>query len=68
MAHFDLEDTYLSLDGQGGLAAHPVEGFWESVDLNLDILSTLVSATVSPEDWPHSSLRARAFTRPARAR
>lgn len=53
MAHFDLEDTYLSLDGQGGLAAHPVEGFWESVDLNLDILSTLVSATVSPEDWPH---------------
>ena len=53
MAHFDLEDTYLSLNGQGGLATHPVEGFWESVDANPDILSTLVSATASVEDWPH---------------
>jgi mannose-6-phosphate isomerase-like protein (cupin superfamily) len=47
----DLEDTYLSLDGQGGLNRHPVEGFWETIDDNSDILSTLVSAYVSEGDW-----------------
>lgn len=53
MAKFDLEDTYLSLDGQGGLATHPVAGFWESIDTNESVLATLVSAFVSTEDWPH---------------
>lgn len=53
MPRFDLEDTYLSLDGQGGLARHPVEGFWESVDTNTDLLGTLVAAYRSTEDWPH---------------
>lgn len=53
MARFDLEDTYLSLDGQGGLVRHPVEGFWESVDSNPALLATLVAAFVSTEDWPH---------------
>ena len=53
MAHFDLEDTYLSFDGQGGLRTHPVAGFWETVDTNTDLLGTLVSAFVSTEDWPH---------------
>ncbi len=53
MPRFDLEDTYLSLDGQGGLARHPVEGFWESVDTNADLKGTLVAAYVSTEDWPH---------------
>jgi len=52
MPRFDLEDTYLSLDGQGGLAVHPVEGFWETIDTNPDLLGTLVSAYVSTEDWP----------------
>lgn len=53
MLRFDLEDSYLSLDGQGGLAVHPVEGFWESIDTNPEVLGTLVSAYVSPADWPH---------------
>jgi len=53
MPRFDLEDTYLSLDGQGGLARHSVEGFWEGIDSNTDLLGTLVAAFVSTEDWPH---------------
>jgi len=53
MARLELEDTYLSLDGQGGLNRHPVEGFWETIDTNADVLGTLVSAYVSEADWPH---------------
>jgi mannose-6-phosphate isomerase-like protein (cupin superfamily) len=52
MQRLDLEDTYLSLDGQGGLNRHPVEGFWETIDTNTDVLGTLVSAYVSEADWP----------------
>jgi len=52
MTRLDLEDTYLSLDGQGGLNRHPVEGFWETVETNTDVLGTLVSAYVSEGDWP----------------
>ena len=54
MAHFDLEDTYLSFDGQGGLRTHPVAGFWETVDTNTDLLGTMVSAFVST-GRPHRS-------------
>lgn len=53
MPAFDLETTYLSLDGQGRVARHPVAGFWESVDGNPEILGTLVGGYVSTEDWPH---------------
>jgi len=53
MAQLDLEQTYLSLDGQGQVRTHPVEGFWESVDRNPTILGTLVGGYVSTEDWPH---------------
>ena len=49
----DLEDTYLSLDGRGSLNRHPVAGFWETIDENPDVLSTLVSAYVSEGDWPN---------------
>lgn len=52
MPRFELEDTYLSLDGRGGLARHPVEGFWESVDDNPDLLGTLLGVYVSHKDWP----------------
>ena len=51
MPRLDLEDNYLSLDGQGGLNRHPVEGFWETIDTNPDVLGTLVSAFVSEGDW-----------------
>ena len=53
MPPFDLERTYLSLDGQGQVATHPADGFWETVDTRADLLSTLVAAFVSTEDWPH---------------
>ena len=53
MRHMDLEHTYLSLDGQGEVRTHPVEGFWESVDSNADLLGTLVAGYVSTEDWPN---------------
>ncbi|TAL30090.1 MAG: hypothetical protein EPN98_18420 [Phenylobacterium sp.] len=32
MPRLELEDTYLTLDGKGGLNSHAVEGFWETVD------------------------------------
>jgi len=53
MADMDLERTYLSLDGAGVVRSHPVEGFWETVDSNADLLGTLVAAYVSTEDWPN---------------
>ncbi len=49
----ELERTYLSLDGQGHVRTHPADGFWETVDSNADVLSTLVAGFVSTEDWPH---------------
>lgn len=52
MPELDLEKTYLSLDGQGGLKRHAVEGFWEAIDTNAGLLDTLVSAYVSETDWP----------------
>jgi len=53
MTALELERTYLSLDGQGQVRTHPVEGFWETVDSNADILGTLVAGFVSTGDWPH---------------
>lgn len=53
MPRYDLEDTYLTLDGQGGLARHAVEGFWEGIEKDDSQLGTLVAAFVSTEDWPH---------------
>lgn len=52
MARFDLEDTYLTLDGQGSLRSHPVEGFWETIETRTDLLGTLVAVFVSEGDWP----------------
>jgi len=54
MPAFDLEQTYLSLDGQGRVARHPVgDDFWEKIGANSEILGTLVGAYVSTGDWPH---------------
>lgn len=53
MARFGLEDEYLSLDGQGVVARHPLEGFWETIDDNPAVLGTLVSAFLSEADWPN---------------
>ncbi len=53
MTRFDLEQTYLSLDGRGGVATHPVEGFWETVDSNPAIKENLVGVYAGKADWPH---------------
>jgi mannose-6-phosphate isomerase-like protein (cupin superfamily) len=53
MLELELEQTYLSLDGQGQVRTHSAAGFWESVDTNADILGTLVAGFVSTDDWPH---------------
>ena len=53
MPPFDLESTYLSLDGHGDVRRHAASGFWEHIDTNTDLLGTLVAAYVSTEDWPH---------------
>jgi mannose-6-phosphate isomerase-like protein (cupin superfamily) len=54
MPAFELERTYLSLDGQGRVARHPVdEAFWATIDTNADLLGTLVGGYVSTADWLH---------------
>ena len=53
MPQTDLKRTYLSLDGHGAVKTHPVEGFWETIDSNTELLATLVAGLVSTEDWPH---------------
>jgi mannose-6-phosphate isomerase-like protein (cupin superfamily) len=59
MPELNLEQTYLSLDGQGQVRTHPAEGFWASVGRNPTVLGTLVAAFVSPEDWPHWEMHPR---------
>jgi mannose-6-phosphate isomerase-like protein (cupin superfamily) len=54
MPKFDLETTYLSLDGQGRVAAHPVDDqFWATVETNTDLLANLVGVYPGDADWPH---------------
>ena len=51
---FDLETTYLSLNGQGGVTQHAGgEQFWRTIDSNADLLSTLVTVSPTDRDWPH---------------
>lgn len=50
----DLRTTYLSLDGKGRVARHPVDAqFWQTINVNTSLLSTLVGAYTSTADWPH---------------
>lgn len=53
MADLDIENTFLSLDGQGQVRTHPAAGFWETVDTNASLLGTLVTTFESQADWPH---------------
>jgi mannose-6-phosphate isomerase-like protein (cupin superfamily) len=51
-ARFDLEATYLSLDGQGAVATHPVgPDFWAGIGQNADILGTLITVSTADRDW-----------------
>jgi mannose-6-phosphate isomerase-like protein (cupin superfamily) len=50
----DLETTYLSLDGKGVVASHPVGAdFWDKIDANADLLATMVAVFRSDADWGH---------------
>lgn len=52
MAQFDLEATYLSLDGKGAVGVHPVgPQFWATIDDNADVLGTLVTVHAADSDW-----------------
>ena len=52
MARFDLEATYLSLDGRGSVAVHPVgPEFWATIGQNAEILGTLVTVSTGDRDW-----------------
>lgn len=51
---FDLESTYLALDGTGGVAQLPVgPDFWEKIDDSPAARGTLVGVYPMTEDWPH---------------
>jgi mannose-6-phosphate isomerase-like protein (cupin superfamily) len=52
MPAFDLETTYLSLDGHGAVSGHPVgPEFWATIDRNRDLLATLVTVSAADRDW-----------------
>ena len=54
MTRFDLEETYLSLDGAGAVAEHPVDaGFWATIDRNTALKGTLVAVFRGNADWDH---------------
>jgi len=54
MSGFDLETTYLSLDGAGAVAEHPGgAAFWASVETNATLKGTLVIVVAGDSDWPH---------------
>lgn len=51
---FNPETTYLSLDGAGGVAVHPVDdAFWANIGQNTAIKDYLVGMYSSAGPWPH---------------
>jgi mannose-6-phosphate isomerase-like protein (cupin superfamily) len=54
MQALDLEATYLSLDGKGGVALHPVdERFWDTIAENCTVKDFLVGIFAGDGPWPH---------------
>lgn len=54
MASFDLETTYLSLDGAGRVKTLPVgPNFWTTIDSNPDIDANLMAVFRGEGDWDH---------------
>jgi mannose-6-phosphate isomerase-like protein (cupin superfamily) len=54
MARFDLETTYLNLDGAGAVTPLPVvPDFWERIDDNPAAGGTLVTMSTGEGDWAH---------------
>ena len=51
---FDLETTYLGLNGAGGVTELPVgPDFWATVADNSAVGGTLVTVSAGEGDWPH---------------
>jgi mannose-6-phosphate isomerase-like protein (cupin superfamily) len=54
MTEFDLESTYLVLDGQGRVTPCPGgPAFWANVDERPDRGGALVTVLTGEGDWPH---------------
>lgn len=54
MARFDLETTYLALDGAGEVKPLPVgPDFWADIDRNPDVRANLVAVFGGEGDWDH---------------
>lgn len=54
MAEFDLETTFLGLDGAGGVKKLPVgPDFWATIEDNPDVGAMMVSMSSGEGDWPH---------------
>jgi oxalate decarboxylase/phosphoglucose isomerase-like protein (cupin superfamily) len=54
MPPFDLETTYLALDGAGAVRAYPGgEAFWRNIDTNPVAGGTLVTVMDGQGAWPH---------------
>ena len=52
MPAFDLETTYLSLDGQGAVGVHTGGAqFWATMDASAGVLGTLVTVHTGDSDW-----------------
>ncbi|MDQ0462773.1 mannose-6-phosphate isomerase-like protein (cupin superfamily) [Caulobacter ginsengisoli] len=53
MTTFDLETTYLGLDGAGEVKPLPVgPDFWATIDRNPDLRANLVAVFGGEGDWP----------------
>jgi len=54
MTRFDLETTYLGLDGKGRVTALPVgPDFWTTIGDNPDVGGTQVTMASGQGDWAH---------------
>jgi mannose-6-phosphate isomerase-like protein (cupin superfamily) len=54
MPNFDLESTYLGLDGQGHVTPMRVgPDFWKTIDQNSVARGTMVTVNSSEGDWDH---------------
>ena len=54
MTQFDLEKTYLGLDGAGRVTPLPVgPDFWQTISKNPAANGTLVTVSTSEGDWKH---------------
>jgi len=60
MTAFDLEKTYLGLDGAGRVTPLPVgPDFWATIASNPGAAGTLVTVGTGEGDWPHWEMHPR---------